>query len=355
MHWTTRAIAILICRLFLGAGLACAQSISQQSGLGAINGVVRDTSGSLIPDAHVTLVNTRTGVQRAAITSSLGFYTMLALPQGVYRITVEKPGFTKQTRDQVLLDVQQVLSVDFTLDLGTVSQQVAVVAESPLLEATNTSIGQVVNQVETEQLPLNGRQFSQLALLSPGSAPVGGWLHSTAQVNFGSGGISPSINGTNGNFNNFTLDGVDNNNKFANFWAVSPPSDAIQEVKVQTSLYAGSSINVAMKSGTNELHGSVWEFFRNDRLDARNTFDVTKPPYRQNQYGFALGAPIILPKVIDGRRTSSWVFGLGRLPFAESDDVFRIRADSRHANRQFCCFVGAASGYRFVEPNRAAT
>jgi hypothetical protein len=184
-----------MCCLVFCARYISAQNISQQSGLGAINGVVKDSSGLLIPDAHLALTNTRTGVQRTAITSSLGFYTMLALPPGTYRVTVAKAGFATQTRDQVLLDVQQVLSVDFTLDLGAVNQQVAVVAESPLLEATNTSIGQVVNQVETEQLPLNGRQFSQLALLSPGSAPVAGWLHSTAQINYGSGGISPSING----------------------------------------------------------------------------------------------------------------------------------------------------------------
>ena len=293
-------VVVIFCLTLLGAPVF-SQSITQQFGLSGINGVVKDSSGAGIPAARVTLVNVETGTQRTALTSNLGFYTLPALPAGVYRITVEKPGFGTKTRDQIKLDVQQILSADVTLDVGTINQQVAVIAEAPLLEATNSTIGQVVNQVQTEQLPLNGRQFSQLALLSPGSAPVGGWLQSTAAVNLGSGGISPSINGANGNFNNFTLDGVDNNNKFANFWAVSPPPDAIQEVKVQTSLYAGSSINVATKSGTNQFHGSAWEFLRNDLLDARNTFDRTKPPYRQNQYGVAAGGPVELPKVMDER------------------------------------------------------
>ena len=145
MQHITQVGMVFNCCLLLFSANVFGQSISQQSGLGAINGVVRDSSGSIILDARVTLANTRTGVQRVATTSNLGFYTMLALPQGVYRITVEKPGFNTQIRDQVLLNVQQVLTVDATLDVGAVNQQVAVVGEAPLLEATNTSIGQVVN------------------------------------------------------------------------------------------------------------------------------------------------------------------------------------------------------------------
>lgn len=288
---------------------AAAQGLSQDVGLGSISGVITDTSGATVPEAKITLMDLKTNAQRVVQTSNLGFYTFPGLPGGSYRIMVEKAGFASQVRSSVPLQVQQNLTVPFVLSVGNLADKIEVTAEAPVLEATNSTIGQVVNQVQTTELPLNGRQFSQLTLLAPGAAPVGGWLQSFHSVNLGAGGISPSVNGASGNFNNFSLDGVDNNSKFANYWAIAPPPDAIQEVRVQTGLYAGSNVNVATKAGTNEFHGSMWEFLRNDKLDARNTFDARKPPYRQNQYGFAAGGPAYIPKLLDGRKTGTWIFG----------------------------------------------
>ena len=338
-------ITKLVAFILLGISPTFAQTVTQEAGLGAINGEITDTSGLVVPDVTVTAVNLKTGAERVVMTSTLGFYTIPALPPGSYRISASKTGFGTQVRQDVPLEVQQILSVNFGLAVGSVTDTVTVTGEAPVLEATNTTIGQVINQVQTTELPLNGRQFSQLALLSPGAAPVGGWIETFVNVAVGTGGINPSINGITANFNNYTLDGADNNNKFANYWAISPPPDAIEEVRVQTGLYAGSNINVSTKSGTNEFHGTAWEFFRNDKLDARNTFDAAKPPYRQNQYGVAAGGPVYLPKLMDGRNTGTWIFGYWEgYRSRKSQTYFGTVPTEAMLNGDFSALLGPALG-----------
>lgn len=180
------------------------------------------------------------------------------------------------------------------------SQTVEVTGAPPQLDTTSATLGDVVQHQQIVDLPLNGRSFTQLTLLTPGAAPQQRGQQGAFTVQQGAGSISPSVNGQRGQQNNFTMDGVLNNAIYTNTWVIAPPPDALQEFNVQShitdsefSISSGANINIATRSGTNEFHGAVWEFFRNDVLDARNFFDPTKPPYRQNQYGVAFGGPII--------------------------------------------------------------
>jgi hypothetical protein len=172
-----------------------------------------------------------------------------------------------------------------------------------------------VDHNTTVNLPLNGREFTQLTLLTPGVAPVQESQQSLFVVSLGAGGISPSVNGQRGIQNNFTMDGVLNNEVFTNTWAIAPPPDAIQEFNVQShitdaqfSISSGANINVVTRSGTNDFHGSVWEFVRKDALNAK-TFPATdRLPYTQNQYGVYLGGPVLVPHLLEGRN-STWASG----------------------------------------------
>jgi hypothetical protein len=241
--------------------------------------------------------------------------------------------------------VLQDLTVDIQLALTGVTQTLSVTGEAPVLEATDARIGQVINAEQTVDLPLNGRQFSQLILLSPGAAPKGGSQQAGFTVQLGGGGISPAVNGQTGNFNNFMMDGLDNNSRFANVWAIAPPPDAIQEFKIETGQYAGPNVNIATKPGTDALHGSLWEFLRNDKVDSRNTFDAQKPPYRQNQYGFFAGAPFYIPRVIDGRKTHSWISGYWEgFRSRRSRTYFATVPTPAMLNGDFSSFLGSQAG-----------
>ena len=180
------------------------------------------------------------------------------------------------------------------------AETIEVTAVTAQLNTTNATLGDVVQHQQIVDLPLNGRSFTQLTLLTPGAAPQESGQQGAFTVKQGAGAISPSVDGQRGQQNNFTMDGLLNNNIFTNTWAISPPPDALQEFNVQAhitdaefAISSGANINIVSRSGTNQFHGDVWEFFRNDALDARNFFDATKPPYRQNQYGVAFGGPII--------------------------------------------------------------
>ena len=189
--------------------------------------------------------------------------------------------------------------------------RVEVTAQAASLDTTNSTLGTVVGSTEVVDLPLNGRQFTQMILLSPGATPHEGGQQSAFTVEEGGGGISPAVNGQGARFNNYTLDGGLNVEVFKQVWMISPPPDAIQEFKVQNhsvdasvGMAPGANVNVATKTGSGQLHGDGWEFLRNDMLDAANFFDnfagVAKPQYRQNQFGATIGGPVVLPHY-DGR------------------------------------------------------
>jgi Carboxypeptidase regulatory-like domain/TonB dependent receptor-like, beta-barrel len=282
--------------------LFAVKSLVSQTTTGSINGTVLDPSGAGVGGVEVEVTSPGTGLKRTAASTDSGTYTVPQLPPGTYDVTVTKAGFATETHREVQLLVNQNVTLDFKLSLSSVSQNIDVTAAPPALETTSATLGKVIEHDQIVDLPLNGRSFTQLVLLTPGAAPVQGGQQQAFTVRQGAGGISPSVNGQRGQQNNFTMDGVLNNATFTNIWAVSPPPDALQEFNVQShitdaqfSISSGANINIATRSGTNEYHGSVWEFFRNDKLDARSFFDQQKPPYKQNQYGVYFGGPVRLP------------------------------------------------------------
>lgn len=286
-----------------------------QTVAGSLNGTVTDPTGSVVPGASVEVLNQSTGLKRSGSTSEIGTFTIALLPPGVYTVTVTKDGFAGQTRRDLQLLVNQNLTLDVSISPSAVQQTVEVTGAAPLLETTTGTLGEVVQSKTVVDLPLNGRKFTQLVLLTPGASPRQGSQQGSFTIREGAGGISPSVNGQRGQQNNFTMDGILNNAIFTNIWAISPPPDAIQEFNVQShivdaqfSISSGANVNIVSRSGTNEFHGALWEFLRNDKFDARNFFDAQKPPYRQNQYGATVGGPVLLPGY-DGRQKNTWFFG----------------------------------------------
>ena len=278
----------------------CAVLSVAQTTNGSISGTITDPSGSSVAGVQVTVTGTDTGLTRNATTLDNGTYNIPQLPPGTYDLSVQKSGFATEDRKGVQLLVNQAATIDFKLTVAAISQTVEVTGAPPPLNTTNATLGEVIQHQQIVDLPLNGRSFTQLTLLSPGAAPQQSGQQGAFTVQLGQGSISPSVNGQRGQQNNFTMDGVLNNAIYTDTWVIAPPPDALQEFNVQShitdaefSISSGANINIVTKSGTNEFHGAVWEFLRNDTLDARNFFDAQKPPYRQNQYGVNFGGPII--------------------------------------------------------------
>ncbi len=275
---------------------------------GSITGTVTDTTGALIPSAQVTLVNTDQGITMQTRTSATGGYTFSPVRIGHYTIKVTGKGFETTTQTNLTVQVAQVLQVNVTMKAGAATETVEVTSAPPLLQTEEASVGQVIDQQEVNALPLNGRNFTFLAQLGAGMQTP----QADTRGNAGSGAFS--ANGERPAQNNYLLDGVDNNSDNVDFlngtnYVILPPIDAIQEFKVQTGDYsaqlgraAGAVLNATVKSGTNSLHGDVWEFFRNDKLDAADWFEDNsttpiKGEYRLNQFGGTIGGPIIKNKV----------------------------------------------------------
>jgi hypothetical protein len=259
-----------------------------------IVGTVTDTSGAVVPNATVTATNTQTGLARTSLTNANGVYVLSNLPIGAYSLTAELQGFRRTVRSGIVLQVNQEARIDLTLEVGSRTESVTVTAEAPLLQSESATVGHVIDNRYNTQIPLNGRDFSQLVLLVPGatdSRSGGGNL--AADV-----GSGISVSGRD-NLNNFMLDGASNNaRQFGNI-AIRPSMDAVQEFNVQSNMYSaefGQSafavVNLVSKSGTNALHGSVFEFLRNDALDARNFFLAAVPQLNRNQFGASAGGPI---------------------------------------------------------------
>jgi len=265
-----------------------------------IGGTVTDTSGAVIPGVSVTVVNVDTGVERRATTNELGFFVVPLLQPGNYRVEIQQQGFKPVSRTGITLHGRDQLRLNLVMEVGAVTEEVTVAATAPLLQTATAAQGQVIDNQKIVDLPLNGRDYIQLALLSAGAgAPIGGRYNS-----FTGSGMQAEQN-------NFLLDGVDNNSmqraaQGRQPEAVKPSIDAIQEFKIETNSFsaeygraAGAVVNVTLKSGTNELHGTVFEFLRNEKLDAKNFFDsptAPRPPFKRNQFGFAVGGPVIKNK-----------------------------------------------------------
>ncbi|MGH9605680.1 MAG: carboxypeptidase regulatory-like domain-containing protein [Terracidiphilus sp.] len=275
---------------------------------GSITGTVQDPTGAVVPNAQVTLLNTDQGISVQTHTGAAGDYTFSPVRIGHYTITVTAKGFATTTQTNLTVNVAQALQVNVTLKPGAASETIQVTSAPPLLQTQEASTGQVIGRQEVNALPLNGRNFTFLAQLGAGmQTPEADTRGNAASGAFSANGERPAQN-------NYLLDGIDNNSDNVDFlngtnYVILPPPDAIQEFKVQTSDYsaelgraAGAVLNATVKSGTNSLHGDVWEFFRNDKLDAADWFEDNsttpiKGEYRFNQFGATVGGPVIKNKI----------------------------------------------------------
>jgi hypothetical protein len=295
-HLLARASLLFFALLFL-----LPYSVSAQTDQGAVTGVIQDSSGAVVSGANVTLTSSDNGLIFHRQTDATGVYVFSPVKIGIYQVSATAAGFQTTTRQNVRLDLQQRLEVDFHLEAGSVSQVVQVTDAPPLLQTEESSTGQVISAKTIDATPLNGRNWVFIAQLTAGVDGANGAR--------GQGRGDFNANGQRAEQNNFILDGVDNNTNVVDFlngasFVVRPPPDALAEFKVQTGAYsaefghsAGAVVNASIKAGTNQIHGDVWEYFRNDVLDARDYFAQSVPKYRQNQFGATLGLPLIKDKV----------------------------------------------------------
>jgi hypothetical protein len=278
---------------------------------GAILGTVTDASGSAVHGATVTLTNEGTNAALSTVTGNDGGYKFTPVKIGSYKLGVTFQGFETIVRPHVTVNVGESVVADFTLKPGNVTTTVEVTAVAPVLQSQDASVGQVIDSRSVNDLPLNGRNFTFLAQLSAGvNTPQADTRGNAATGAFSANGLRPAQN-------NYLLDGIDNNSDTVDFlngtnFVVLPPVDAVEEFKVQTSDFSAefgrsgaAVLNATIKSGTNEFHGDVWEFFRNDKLDAADFFEnahqVPKGELRQNQFGFTAGGPLYIPKLFNGK------------------------------------------------------
>ncbi len=325
----TFGIAVLTCLSFL---VVQNRSAFGQVDEGAINGTVTDTTGAVIPNAQVTLLNTDQGITLETKSNSTGGFTFSPVRIGHYSITVTAQGFAKTTQKNLSVNVAQVLQVPIQLKLGSATETVEVNTAPPLLQTQEASLGQVIEQHEVNALPLNGRNFTFLAQLGAGmQTPQADTRGNAASGAFSANGLRPAQN-------NYLLDGIDNNSDNVDFlngtnYVILPPVDAIQEFKVQTADFsaelgrsAGAVLNATIKSGTNSIHGAAWEFFRNDKLDAADWFEdnsttPVKGELRLNQFGAMIGGPVIKNKLFyfgdyEGKRRVQGTSSTSQVPTA---------------------------------------
>jgi len=326
---TRASISILLFGLLLGLLTLCSPLALAQQETATITGEIRDANGSVVPKATITVTNVETNVSIKSETNDQGLYTVPSLKPGSYSITVEKTGFKKSVRSGVTLQVNQVARLDVNMQVGELTTAVEIVEAANLLETETSSRGSVIDQKKIVDLPLNGRDYNQLALLSPG---VLAGTPRMASINF-KGAIN--VNGNRLFMNVFLLDGVDNisyssSYRGDNVQIVQPSIEALQEFKIQTNAYsaefgrsAGAVVNATIKSGGNNIHGAAYEFLRNKALDANNFFanfaNQDKPTRQRNQFGGAIGGPIIKNKTFffgdyEGLRDREGIVRFSTLP-----------------------------------------
>jgi Carboxypeptidase regulatory-like domain len=292
-----------------------------QGATGRILGRVSDPSGAVLNNVKVTLTNQGTGVSRDAQTNETGDYTFVNVAPGTYQAAFELAGFKKNLQKNITVDVNQVVTLNSVLQIGGTQEVVDVTSEAPQVDTTSTQLGAVINDRSVNELPLNSRDTYQFLQLQPGVQ---------AQLGNGNGSLfygsqdtgSVSVNGGRTRANNFSVNGGDANDQFVNLPTVQPTPDSVEEFRVLTNTFdaeygrnSGSVVNVITKSGTNSLHGDIYEYFRNTVLDAKNYFDVAgRPQWNQNQYGGTLGGPILKDRTFffvsyEGRRVRQGITG----------------------------------------------
>lgn len=281
---------------FLVLCLPVSWLLGQQTG-SSLLGTVTDSSGAAVPGVQVQIVETRTGLTHSTSTNEQGMYAFPALPVGIYRLEATTSGFKRLTREGITLDANQNARINLQLEIGSVSEEVTVTAEAPLVNTRDVQIGGLVDDRRVTDLPLNGRNTYDLAGILPG---VSSTNTPTVQSNNGN---TLNVNGSRGSMNTFLLDGAFNNDLWRNTGNASPNPEAVQQFRLLTSNFSaefgrspGAVVSVVTKSGTNDFHGSLFHFLRNSKLNARNYFQPTVAPLRQNQFGATVGGPVVRNK-----------------------------------------------------------
>jgi len=292
------AFLLLICVI--------ATSVSAQVVGAILSGSVTDSTGAAVPGAQITATSVDSGIARSVLTNDSGFYNIPNLAPGTYSISISASGFATVQNPSLALTVGEKEAFNVQLPLAKVAQQVEVTGAAPAIELASSEISDVVDGTTTRELPLNGRDWTQLAALQPGIANIRTQPSATGLNNRGNRGFGSqlTINGARPQQNNYRIDGIS-----VNDYANSAPGstlglslgvDAIQEFSVVSSNYSasygltsGGVVNASTKAGTNAFHGTAYEFLRNDKLDARNYIDTIRPPFKRNQFGAALGGPIV--------------------------------------------------------------
>jgi hypothetical protein len=281
-------------------------SVVRAQSTAVLNGTITDPSGAALPSARVVLKNLGTGIQSTTQPNGDGLYVFTALPPGTYEITVTAEGFQKLVLSDLKLDVATTVTKDLQMRVGSVTQEVQVTQEAPLIETSTTGVGQVVNPKTVQDIPLNGRHFVDLNLLTPGTVtpPANGFL--TAPLR-GQGSFAINTAGQREDTTNWLVNGINLNDPVQNQVTFQPPVDTLSEFKVDNSTFpaqygrnAGSIVNIATRSGVNEFHGEAFEFFRNNALDARNFFNAfpsPQAPFKHNEFGGDVGGPIKKNKI----------------------------------------------------------
>ena len=305
-NFCLRLSVLSLCLLLLST-----ERLFSQADTGSITGTVTDPASAVLPNVKVTIIAVATNRRESFLTDSEGRYSSGPLRVGEYRIEAELAGFKRLVRPSILLQVQETAVINLQLELGTVTQEMTVTGVADLVRTVDASQGEVIEERRVKDLPLNGRDYLQLSLLSEGTLAPPGQGRTASGTNDGVGSRAGgfSAGGQRTTDNNYLLDGFDNNTDDTSFdtnqaEVVKPSVDAIQEFKVQTNAYsaefgraAGGVVNLTLKSGTNLFHGTAYEFLRNEKLDARNFFDPAKtPPFKRNDYGFTVGGPIVKEK-----------------------------------------------------------
>ncbi len=284
----------LVCLMVV---VAAGVNVFAQQITGSVRGTVLDPSGAVVQSASVSASQTETGLTRSAMTDHSGAYVLLELPVGHYQLQVEARGFQTYVQQGIILNVNETATIPVRLVVGAETQQVQVMADAQLIQGTVTSLGKTVSGREVLDLPLDGRNFTQLGLLQPGVVPLTPGLEEAG----GSlrAGQAYAVNGQRPESNNFLIDGANNFNGVDGGFVLKPPVDAIPEFKILTHNASaefgqslGSTTNIITRSGANSFHGALWEFLRNDALDATNYFAATTEPLKQNQFGGTIGGPI---------------------------------------------------------------
>ncbi|HST51926.1 MAG TPA: TonB-dependent receptor [Pyrinomonadaceae bacterium] len=307
--------AKLFAPMFAAALCLLLSATASAQSTATVQGTVTDQQGAVVPNAKVVVHSNATGLERTAQTDSDGNYQIASIPPGVYRVEIQAQGFQGQSVGELNVDVARTVVQNFQLTVGQVSQSVTVTSDAPVVETATTSVGTVINQRTVQEIPLNGRHFVDLGLLLPGSVtpPQNGFLSAPLR---GQGSFAFNTAGNREDTVNFQINGVNLNDMVQNQITFQPSINTVQEFKADNSTFSaeygrnsGAVVNIATRSGTNEFHGELFEFLRNDALDARNFFDLKKPPFRRNQFGFAVGGPVPVP---DFRKEPTGTFHLAK-------------------------------------------